>query len=184
MTMYFFTFLAVPTPDAKEFLDSGGAYVNCWIQGDDRHEAERRASALIDEYGWSVEALEEGATVTSAVNRLEAQGFVERRPHPSDRRTTLAVITDEGRDIVERATEVLNREVFADIGLGEREVDLVGEVGVGEGGEFRWFGHRICSVFVFPSRYVTRNATVCGSPVNSTRPKSRRTTRSASSTFS
>jgi hypothetical protein len=66
MTMYFFTFLAVPTPNAKEFMDSGGAYVNCWIQSDDRHEAERRASALIDEYGWSVEALEEGATVTSA----------------------------------------------------------------------------------------------------------------------
>ena len=61
-------------------------------------------------------------SITSAVNRLEAQGFVERRPHPSDRRTTLAVITDEGRDVVERATEVLNTEVFADIGLAEREV--------------------------------------------------------------
>ena len=66
MTMFFFTFLAVPTPDAKEFMDSGGAYVNCWIQGDDRQEAEQRASDLIHEYKWSVEALEEGATVTSA----------------------------------------------------------------------------------------------------------------------
>lgn len=66
MTMYFFTFLAVPTPDAKEFWDSGGAYVNCWIQGQDRHEAEKRASDLIHEYKWSVEALEEGAIVTSA----------------------------------------------------------------------------------------------------------------------
>ena len=60
-------------------------------------------------------------SITSAVNRLEAQGFVERRPHPSDRRTTLAVITDEGRDVVERATKVLNDEVFADVGLSERE---------------------------------------------------------------
>lgn len=66
MTMFFFTFLAVPTPDAKEFQDSGGAYVNCWIQNKDRQEAEQRASDLIHEYGWSVEALEEGATVTSA----------------------------------------------------------------------------------------------------------------------
>jgi hypothetical protein len=66
MTMFFFTFLAVPTPDAKEFLDSGGAYVNCWIQGEDRQDAEQRASDLIHEYGWSVEALEEGAIVTSA----------------------------------------------------------------------------------------------------------------------
>ena len=61
-------------------------------------------------------------SITSAVNRLEGQGFVERRAHPTDGRTTLAAITDEGRDVVERATEVLNREVFADIGLNEREV--------------------------------------------------------------
>jgi hypothetical protein len=32
------------------------------------------------------------------------------------------VITDAGRDVVERATEVLNDEVFADIGLSDREV--------------------------------------------------------------
>ena len=34
MTMFFYTFLAVPTPDAKEFHDSGGAYVNCWIRSE------------------------------------------------------------------------------------------------------------------------------------------------------
>lgn len=67
MTMFFYTFLAVPTPDAKEFHDSGGAYVNCWIRSDgsDRHQAEERAKDLIQEYGWSVEALEEGAIVNS-----------------------------------------------------------------------------------------------------------------------
>lgn len=66
MTMYLFTFLAVPTSEAKEFHESGGAYVSCWIQGSDREQAEERASDLIHEYGWSVEALEEGALVTSA----------------------------------------------------------------------------------------------------------------------
>jgi DNA-binding MarR family transcriptional regulator len=60
-------------------------------------------------------------SITSAVNRLEAQGLVERHPHPTDGRTTLAVITDAGRDIVERATKVLNDEVFSAIGLSERE---------------------------------------------------------------
>ncbi|MCU1378202.1 MAG: MarR family transcriptional regulator [Acidimicrobiales bacterium] len=60
-------------------------------------------------------------SITSAVNRLEGQGFVERRPHPTDGRTTLAVITDSGRDVVERATAVLNAEVFGAIGLSERE---------------------------------------------------------------
>jgi hypothetical protein len=64
MTMYFFTFLATPTPDAKEFADTAGAYVHCWIQEEERAEAEQRASGLIHDYGWSVEALEEGSTVT------------------------------------------------------------------------------------------------------------------------
>jgi hypothetical protein len=66
MSIYFLTFHAVPTPDAKEFLDSGGAYVNCWIQNSSREDAERRAAELIQEYGWSVEALEDAGTVTSA----------------------------------------------------------------------------------------------------------------------
>jgi DNA-binding MarR family transcriptional regulator len=61
-------------------------------------------------------------SVTNAVNRLEVQGFVRRQPHPTDGRTTLAVITDAGREVVERATLVLNAEVFVDIGLGDREV--------------------------------------------------------------
>src|SRR5688572_28812386 len=66
MTMFFYSFLAVPTPDAKEFQDSGGAYVNCWIRSDgDGYQAEARAKGLIEEYGWSVEALEEGAIVSS-----------------------------------------------------------------------------------------------------------------------
>jgi len=66
MTMYYLTYLAVPTPDAKEFHDSGGAYVSCWIQNADRQDAEQRARDLIQEYGWSVESLEDGTTVTSA----------------------------------------------------------------------------------------------------------------------
>ena len=60
-------------------------------------------------------------SITSAVNRLETQGFVERRPHPTDGRTTLAVLTPAGRDVVERATKVLNDDVFTDIGLSERD---------------------------------------------------------------
>jgi len=60
-------------------------------------------------------------SITSAVDRLAKQGFVERRPHPTDGRTTLAVITDAGRDVVERATKVLNDDVFSAMGLTERE---------------------------------------------------------------
>jgi len=66
MTMFFLTFLATPTPDAKEFHDAGGAYVSCWIQSAERQAAEERARDLIQDYGWSVEELEEGAIVTGA----------------------------------------------------------------------------------------------------------------------
>lgn len=71
MSMHFFTFLAVPTPDAKEFHEAGGAYVNCWIQEEDRERAQESATDLIQEYGWTVESLEEAGTVTGDDYSLE-----------------------------------------------------------------------------------------------------------------
>ena len=43
-------------------------------------------------------------SATNIVQRLEAQGFVSRRPNPRDGRGTLAAITDAGRDVMEAAT--------------------------------------------------------------------------------
>lgn len=54
-------------------------------------------------------------SVTNIINRLEAQGFVVRRPNPADGRGTLAEITLAGREVVERATKDL---MAADFGLG------------------------------------------------------------------
>jgi len=45
------------------------------------------------------------ASVTNAVDRLEAEGLVRRIPHPTDRRATLAEITEKGRSLVAKATE-------------------------------------------------------------------------------
>jgi DNA-binding MarR family transcriptional regulator len=59
------------------------------------------------------------ASVTNTVNRLEADGLVERRPHPTDRRTTLAVITRDGRRRVERAAAVLAQVEFGVAGLSD-----------------------------------------------------------------
>jgi DNA-binding MarR family transcriptional regulator len=64
-------------------------------------------------------------SITNAVDRCEAQGLVRRVPHPSDRRATLAEITPAGRELAAKATESLNREVFADLGLSRRDVDAV-----------------------------------------------------------
>ncbi len=57
------------------------------------------------------------ASVTNVVDRLEGGGLVCRVPHPSDRRATLARITDQGRQVATRATGTLNAGVFSDPGL-------------------------------------------------------------------
>ena len=43
-------------------------------------------------------------SVTSAMKRLLDAGLVERRPHPTDGRTTLVEITEQGRRVVARGT--------------------------------------------------------------------------------
>jgi len=64
-------------------------------------------------------------SITNAVDRCEAQGLVRRVPHPRDRRATLAEITPAGRELAAKATDSLNREVFADVGMSRRDVDAV-----------------------------------------------------------
>lgn len=59
------------------------------------------------------------ASVTNAVDRLEASGYVRRRPHPTDGRTTLAQLTPAGRDVVERATPGLTDVRFGVDGLDD-----------------------------------------------------------------
>jgi DNA-binding MarR family transcriptional regulator len=65
------------------------------------------------------------ASVTSAVDRLERQGYVRREPHPTDGRTTLAVLTDEGRAVAADAAVRLNTEVFEALDLAEDEAATV-----------------------------------------------------------
>ena len=55
------------------------------------------------------------ASVTNIIDRLENQGLVRRRPHPTDGRTTLAEITEEGRRLATEATAAVNDVAF---GLG------------------------------------------------------------------
>lgn len=64
-------------------------------------------------------------SVTHAIRRLEADGLVQRVPHPTDGRTTLVRITDLGRATVEDATVTLNEQVFADIGMDAAESEAL-----------------------------------------------------------
>lgn len=56
------------------------------------------------------------ASVTNAIDRLEASDLVERRPNPRDGRGTLAVLTARGRSVAEKATQAVN-DVFREIEL-------------------------------------------------------------------
>lgn len=60
-------------------------------------------------------------SVTHAIRRLESDGLVRRVPHPTDGRTTLVALTDQGRCTVEDATRTLNAEVFGDLGITTAE---------------------------------------------------------------
>jgi DNA-binding MarR family transcriptional regulator len=52
-------------------------------------------------------------SVTNVIDRLEAAGLVCRAPNPHDGRGILAVITDEGRKVAEKATAAFNSAHFA-----------------------------------------------------------------------
>jgi len=51
-------------------------------------------------------------SVTNVIDRLEAAGLVRREPNPRDGRGILAVITDDGRDVAEKATATLTAARF------------------------------------------------------------------------
>jgi DNA-binding MarR family transcriptional regulator len=77
------------------------------------------------------------ASVTNAIDRLEADGLVTRRSNPDDGRGRLASLTAAGRRSATAATEAMNEQVFTDIGLGASTVsrlfDLLAELRGGAG---------------------------------------------------
>ena len=62
-------------------------------------------------------------SVTNIVDRLEADGLVKRTPHPTDRRTTLAEITESGRERMTQATSAVTSIDFGLRGLSDRQTE-------------------------------------------------------------
>jgi DNA-binding MarR family transcriptional regulator len=67
-------------------------------------------------------------SVTNIVDRLEADGLVKRTPHPTDRRTTLAEITEQGRDRMTAATAAVTGIDFGLRGLTGRQTAQLTEL--------------------------------------------------------
>lgn len=68
------------------------------------------------------------ASVTTTVDSLVKLGFVERIPHPTDRRGTLARITDEGRARIAASSPQLVERRFGLDALTEEEARVVTEL--------------------------------------------------------
>jgi len=63
------------------------------------------------------------STMVVALDALEEEGLVERRPDPKDRRARIVVPTDAGRELLARAEGVVlgvEDEVLADLGAEDR----------------------------------------------------------------
>ena len=67
------------------------------------------------------------ASVTNTIDRLERDGLVRRVAHPTDGRTTLAEITDEGRTRVNEAEAALAEIDFGLGDLGPAAFHAIGE---------------------------------------------------------
>jgi len=64
----------------------------------------------------------DSATLTGLLDRLEAGGFVERRPNPADRRAILICLTKKGKRVageVHKTIETANRELLSSFGVQE-----------------------------------------------------------------
>ena len=64
-------------------------------------------------------------SVTNVIDRLEAAGLVRREPNPRDGRGTLAVITEEGRKVADKATVEFNNARFAMSALPRSDLDAL-----------------------------------------------------------
>jgi DNA-binding MarR family transcriptional regulator len=62
-------------------------------------------------------------SVTNLVDGLERLRYAQRTPHPTDRRTTLATVTDHGREVAELATRAVHEISFGTAPLRPGELE-------------------------------------------------------------
>lgn len=67
-------------------------------------------------------------SVTNIVDRLEADGLAKRLPHPTDRRTTLVQITEDGLARRQQATEAVTAIDFGLAGLSRRQTATLSDL--------------------------------------------------------
>jgi len=64
------------------------------------------------------------SSMVAVIDHLEARGLIERRPHPTDRRSRTLHMTEDGKRILSRATELamgLEQEICRGFAASERQ---------------------------------------------------------------
>lgn len=89
-----------------------------------REHPESRVADLATEFAVGIGATSKG------IDRLERSGWVARQPNPSDRRSSLLVLTDEGARLVDAAEQTFTSRVteLVEGALDRRQVGAVAEV--------------------------------------------------------
>jgi DNA-binding MarR family transcriptional regulator len=67
-------------------------------------------------------------TVSLMTEKLQNRGLVERKPHPTDRRTVLATLTDEGTEALATASRSLADAQYGFGGVSDRMATTLTEV--------------------------------------------------------
>ena len=73
--MLFFMFECRPSVCVKKLARYGGAYVNCWVDEDNRNKAERLATDVLASEGWEVTQIEEAYPITKADYEQNSEGL-------------------------------------------------------------------------------------------------------------
>ncbi|MCA0988846.1 MarR family winged helix-turn-helix transcriptional regulator [Guptibacillus algicola] len=66
-------------------------------------------------------------SITYVVDKLETKGYLKRNPCPNDRRITHAVVTDEGKELMDRIFpehEMKLQKIFAGLDEAEKETAI------------------------------------------------------------
>src|SRR5919201_1080262 len=95
-----FDFIIETAPQRNRYLGEIGLTPNDARTLQSLSSSEGRSMGALAEE-WKLDA----STATWIVDRLEAKGLVHRRPHPSDRRSKLVVLTPKGARLKAKNTE-------------------------------------------------------------------------------
>jgi MarR family transcriptional regulator, multiple antibiotic resistance protein MarR len=89
-----------------------------------REHPESRVADLAAEFAIGIGATSKG------IDRLERSGWVARQPNPSDRRSSLLALTDEGARLVDAAEQTFTSRVteLVEGALDQRQAGVVAEV--------------------------------------------------------